>query len=124
MGLKDYLKCVYTNKITLGSLVLFGLGAASMTLGIELENIPYANDLTALGIMGLASGFTGILGTAGGAATYGSYRKLKTKIERGGEVTQNGYSGPYCGYSGQVLAVREAGLEHLLPNSFLDREFD
>ncbi|MFH1455417.1 MAG: hypothetical protein ABIF40_00525 [archaeon] len=128
MGLKDYLKCVYTNKAVSTGFLGIGLLALSCYCDANFDvnydfflrpsNGPNASFLLAelssslLIIFGL--GFTKM-----GKGTYDHYNEMKEKIKKD-DLAELDLTDIYCYRVGRELALKEAGLEHLIEKKFVD----
>ncbi len=110
---KDYLKCVYANKVTLAGYALIGTG-----IGIGLiENYHNINPNTAFSnmiiaqIINLGIGCLGI--TKIGLETLNVYNRTKKHIEKYHTINdefQGKYNPWHCTRAGVRLAAKEKGL--------------
>ncbi len=105
-GLKNYVKCVYVNKITLAGLVLVTAGTTSM-----IQN-PSENLILGFCLLGVGGFLGGI--TVFGLETYMAYKRTRKNLEKYGDVPKSfksKYENSYCTNKGCNLAIKESKLE-------------
>jgi hypothetical protein len=111
--IKDYLKCVYANKVALTGYLALPVTFSLLTLGRHYDS----RVLTALPVIPFLIAEVGLFTTSFGCDTFKTYRKTKKYIQKFGTIREDYRylkNEWYCSRVAIRLAAKEAGLEHQL----------
>jgi hypothetical protein len=115
--IKDYLKCVWANKATLGGYLGLAISIGEGVIGLNCENSKTESVLSALCTLTSIASLQVLAVTDWGSETLTAYRKTKKYIRSFGKMKEK-YNrlneNFYCENVGIRLAAREAGLEDSL----------